>query len=270
MKATFGVLAVIMMAAVCLVPMVDASGDAFTPIEGEKVIVVDGSGEYTIMYSNPKLADMTESDISISYTAKLVNSNGETQSNAVSSSTGDLENEVPSDLKVTAPKTAGTYTLEVEYKCKVTGADDEVTYEDTTTETMVIKVVNPITLTVSLKGDAGSTLDPSGVGVFFYVDGEKVDDSYTTFTLNTDGTATVSYKLIDDLSDGKHTFKVVAAEGEQSMIDGLGEEHTFYVGDKSYTALTALVIVIVVLLIVVMIWVYRKPVKNFGKPKSRR
>ena len=259
-----------MMAAVCLVPMVDASGDAFTPIEGDKVIAVEGSGDYTIMYSNPKLAEMTESDISISYTAKLVDSKGETQSNAVSPSTGDLENEEAAELKITAPKTAGTYTLEVVYKCKVTDSEDEVQYEDETTEKMIIKVVNPVTLSVTLKGDVGSTLDPSGVGVFFYVDGEKVEDSYTTFTLNTNGTATVSYKLIDDLSDGSHTFKVVAAEGENAMIQGLGEEHTFYVGDKSYTALTALVIVVVVLLIVIMVWVYRKPVKNYGKPKSRR
>ena len=259
-----------MMAAVCLVPMVDASDDAFTPIEGDGVIAVEGTGDYTIMYSNPKLAEITESDISIEYDAKLVDSNGETQSNAVSPSSGDLQNEEAAELEITAPKTAGTYTLEVKYTCKVTGADDEVEYEDETTEKMIIKVVNPVTLSVTLKGDVGSTLDPSGVGVFFYVDGEKVEDSYTTFTLNTNGTATVSYKLIDDLSDGSHTFKVVAAEGENAMIQGLGEEHTFYVGDKSYTALTALVIVVVVLLIVIMVWVYRKPVKNYGKPKSRR
>ena len=259
-----------MMAAVCLVPMVDASDDAFTPIEGDGVIAVEGTGDYTIMYSNPKLAEMTESDISIEYDAKLVDSKGETQSNAVSPSSGYLQPEDAAALALTAPKTAGTYTLEVKYTCKVTGADDEVEYEDETIEKMIIKVVNPVTLSVTLKGDVGSTLDPSGVGVFFYVDGEKVEDSYTTFTLNTNGTATVSYKLIDDLSDGSHTFKVVAAEGENAMIQGLGEEHTFYVGDKSYTALTALVIVVVVLLIVVMVWVYRKPVKNYGKPKSRR
>ena len=31
-----------------------------------------------------------------------------------------------------------------------------------------------------------------------------------------------------------------------------------------------LLVVVIVLLVLVMIWVYRKPVKNYGKPKSRR
>ena len=28
--------------------------------------------------------------------------------------------------------------------------------------------------------------------------------------------------------------------------------------------------IVIILLIIVMVWVYRKPVKNYGKPKSRR
>ena len=267
-------MAILMMAAVCLVPMVDAeetTNAAFTPIDGDSVLGVGEEGTYTIMYSNPKLVDMTDADIAIEYTAKLVNSKGETQSSAVSPSTGDLNNGEATDIKVTVPKTTGTYTLEVEFECNVTPADEEAEkYKDVSSAKFEIKVVNPVTLTVTLKGDAEAALDPSGVGVFFYVDGEKIDDSYTTFTMKADRTATVSYKLIDDLSNGAHTFKVVSADGSQGMIAGLGEEHTFYVGDNSYSALTALVIVIVVLLIVVLIWVYRKPVKNYGKPKSRR
>lgn len=32
----------------------------------------------------------------------------------------------------------------------------------------------------------------------------------------------------------------------------------------------ALAILFVILMIAVIVWIYRKPVKNFGKPKSRR
>ena len=32
----------------------------------------------------------------------------------------------------------------------------------------------------------------------------------------------------------------------------------------------ALLVIVIILLIIVMAWVYRKPVKNYGKPKSRR
>lgn len=274
MKATFGIMAVLLMAAVCLVPMVDAeetTNAAFTPIEGDRVLGVSDKGTYTIMYNNPRLADMVDTDISIEYTAKLVNSNGETQSSAVSPSSGDLNNGESAEIEVTAPKTAGSYTLKVEFVCEATPADEDAEkYKDTSSTEYKIKVVNPITLSVTLKATGESILDPSGVGVFFFVDGEKKDDSYTTFTMSSNGTATVSYKLVADLSSGAHTFKVVSADGSEGMIEGLGEEHTFYIGDNSYTALTALVIVVVILLIVIMVWVYRKPVKNFGKPKSRR
>ena len=56
------------------------------------------------------------------------------------------------------------------------------------------------------------------------------------------------------------------------MVDivGLGESHTFYLGDNDYTWIIVLLVVVIVLLVLVMVWVYRKPVKNYGKPKSRR
>ena len=62
-----------------------------------------------------------------------------------------------------------------------------------------------------------------------------------------------------------------AADGGNIVsIEGLGEEHTFYIGDNSYTWVTALLVLVIILLLFVMVWVYRKPVKNYGKPKSRR
>ena len=46
-------------------------------------------------------------------------------------------------------------------------------------------------------------------------------------------------------------------------ISGLGEEYTFYIGDSSYTMWVALLVIVIILLALVIIWVYRKPVKNF-------
>lgn len=256
-------MAIIMMAAVCLVPMGQADA-SYSNIQGEtNVIEVDESADFNIIYSNQDLA--TDADISIEYDAKLTNSRGETQSNAVSPSSGSLDNNVSKTLTVDAPKDAGTYTLTVEFVCEVDG--DEV---DKATQKYTIKVVEPITLTVDLKVAEGSNIDPSGLGVYFWVDGKMIEDSFTTFTVSTKGTATVSYDWIADVSNGEHKFKVVAAEGGITGIEGLGEEHSFYVGEKSYTTYTVLVVVLLIIVIIALIWVYRKPVKNYGKPKARR
>ena len=179
-----------------------------------------------------------------------------------------------------APKSAGSYTLTVEFKVVIDDKDKdtentEIDYDKLTepkTEEFPVKVVEPVKLTVTLKGDLAGNIDPSGVGVYFYVDGEKRDDSYTTFTLNSNGTATVTYNLVEDLSNGSHTFWIESAEGSNVLVQGLGEEnsHTFYVGEKSYTVWIALVVLILLIVIIAFVWVYRKPVKNYGKPKARR
>ena len=255
---------------ICLAPVDSVDAEPFTDISGEKYVIKTGAdGTYNIIYDDPALVGVEE-EISIEFEAKLVDSKGNTQSNGVSPSSGDLENDTAESLRVTAPKTSGTYTLVVDFHVEVGEKDTDGYQVNDVTEKRQIKVVDPITLTVTLKGDLNSNIDPSGVGVFFYVDGEKYDDSYTTFTLNTDGTARVTYELVDDLSRGSHTFWVETAEGSNVMVDGLGDEHTFYVGEKSYTVWIALIAVILLIVIIAFVWVYRKPVKNYGKPKARR
>ncbi|MBR6871381.1 MAG: hypothetical protein IKM91_07180, partial [Candidatus Methanomethylophilaceae archaeon] len=61
-----------------------------------------------------------------------------------------------------------------------------------------------------------------------------------------------------------------SANGGVVDIEGLDEKHDFYVGDNDYSVYIALVVLFVILAIILLVWVYRKPVKNFGKPKSRR
>ncbi|MBR4503645.1 MAG: hypothetical protein IKP20_01510 [Candidatus Methanomethylophilaceae archaeon] len=264
MNKTIAIVAAFMAAALlALIPVSGVDG-AYHSIEGEKtVIAVDEDADFTIIYTD---SDHTTMDIMFS--AKLVDSKGNTVTGAVSPSVGDVDSGVPTILTVTAPQDAGTYTLEVTYTGTVTEGEEEKDI-DPVTDTLVIKAVKPITLTtqVSLKDP---NVDLSGYGVYFWVDGQKMDDSYTTFSVSNKGTGSVSYDWIADAAKGKHTFWVESANGGVVNVDGLDKKHDFYVGDNDYTWYIVLAVLFVIIMIIVLVWVYRKPVKNFGKPKSRR
>jgi hypothetical protein len=252
-----------MAAAFVLIPAIGVDG-AYHNIDGDKsVIAVEEDAEFTIIYT-----DSDHEEIDISYAAKVVNSKGETVSGAVSPSSGDVDSGVAVTLTVTAPKDVGSYTLEVTYTGSYT-VDGTETDIDPVTDKFAFKAVKPITLTaaVSLKDP---NVDLSGYGVYFWVDGQKMDDSYTTFSVSSTGTGNATYDWVADASNGKHTFWVESANGGVVDIDGLDKKHDFYVGDNDYSIYIALVVIFVILAIILLVWVYRKPVKNFGKPKSRR
>ena len=252
-KVALGILAFLALAAFCFVPAgADAEGQITTDND---IIKVSGTGTFDIVYT----ATGDDEGKDITYSAKVVDKSGNTQSSAVSPSTGSLESGVAKELTVTAPKTAGKYTLEVEFLL------DE---ETASTEKYTFKAVNPITLTVNLKAE-DVTLNLDNFGVYFYIDGEKMEDSYTTVSLAADGTGSVSYDWVADPDTNKHTFYVDPVGGSQ-VITGLSEEHTFYAHDSDYSLVIGLAMMIVIILILVAVWVYRKPIKNYGKPKSRR
>ena len=278
MKAVTAAIAVLAMLALCLVPVQGVDAD-YADISGDSsVIGVGDDADFQIIYTNNDY-DSTEYqdfNMSISYDAKLTDSSGDTVSNGVSPSSGDLDNGVAQTLTVSAPDTAGRCTLVVEYTIDVsyTTVDengDEVTNEETLnrTEEFPIRVVESITLSVTLTNNTNTDLN--GYGVYFYVNDERIEDSYTTVDLDEAGTTTVTYKWITDSGNGQYEFYVLPADGGNMVdIEGLGERHTFYIGDNDYTWMIALLVIVIILLIIVMVWVYRKPVKNYGKPKSRR
>lgn len=267
--------ALVAMAAFCLAPLAESEA-VYYNVDGDSVIGTENKAEYTISYSNHDYDSYADVNMSVTYSAKLVDSSGSTVSSGVSPSSGDLTNDVSATVTVTAPKTTGSYKLVVEYKPTVSYTDSEGKTVNVPSKDLEvppkefrIKVVTPITLSVTLKND--SNIDLTGYGVYFYVNEEKVDDSYTTVNLAKEGTATVTYKWVTDSSNGKYTYSVQPADsGNLVQITGLGEEYTFYIGDNSYTAWIALLAIFVIILILVLVWVYRKPVKNYGKPKSRR
>ena len=279
MKTVTAAIAIMAVFALCLVPLQGVDAE-YANIDGEtNVVGVGEDADFQVIYTNDDY-DSTEYpnlSMAISYDAKLVDSSGETVSNGVSPSSGDLESGTAQTLTVSAPNTAGRYTLQVEITVDATYTSTDEDGNETTEDLEIdpttleydITVVEPITLSVTLSNNSNEPLQ--GYGVYFYVDGERIEDSFTTVDLEANGTTTIEYDWITDAGYGTHTFRVEAADGGNMVeITGLGETHTFYIGDNDYTWVIVLLVVVIILLVLVMVWVYRKPVKNYGKPKSRR
>lgn len=279
MKTVTAAIAIMAVFALCLVPLQGVDAD-YADIDGEtNVIGVGADADFQVIYTNNDYSstDYPNLSMAISYEARLVDGSGDTVSNGVSPSSGDLDNGTAQTLTVSAPDTAGRYTLVVDITVDATYTSTDEEGNETTQDLEVesrtleypITVVEPITLSVTLSNNSDEPLQ--GYGVYFYVDGERIDDSFTTVDLDANGTTTIEYEWITDAGYGTHEFHVEAADGGNMVdITGLGERHTFYIGDNDYTWVIVLLVVVIVLLVLVMIWVYRKPVKNYGKPKSRR
>jgi len=204
------------------------------------------------------------SSLAITYTAKVVNSSGVTQSSAVSPSSGSLTNGVKQTLTITAPSTAGTYTLSVTFSETI----DEGTAQ-TFTSTQTFKVLSPITLSVTVKNTGN--VDLTDVAVYFYIDDVKISASETELSVDAGSSTTITYKYANaDLSSGKHTFKVLADEGSYITIEGLGTEQTFYYHQGNYDYMNYIMVILFILMIALLVYVLSKPVKNYGKPKARR
>jgi hypothetical protein len=263
MIAAVAVFAMVLAAGAVLLESSPNADGASSVIKGETNIVKKGGTlSYDIMFYENESFDTLE----ISYTAVLKNSEGTTQSNAVSPASGMLANGIESALKVTAPSVAGKYTLTVTFSERKDGGGT-VTSEKTQT----ITVLEPVTLSAVLKNN--SNVDFTDFAVYFYVDGELIDGSKKLITVASGNTTSVSYEcVVESLSNGKHTFRVVA--GEENIGDYkdviLGGNGTFYVGHWDYGLVNILLAVFLIVLALGAIYLYRKPVKNYGKPKSRR
>ena len=193
----------------------------------------------------------------ISWAAKLTNSSGSTQTGALSKESGSATDEYTT---VTAPKVAGDYTLTVTFTEKV----DAETY--TYTAKAVLHVCTPISLSVKVSNTGSIAFSNN---VYFYVDGVKCEDSEQMLTINPGESKTVEYKYYNhNLSSGAHTYYVAA--GDTVDVSGLDAKQTFYYHQDTQDYIMWIVGIVLVLMIIFAIWVFRKPVKNYGKPKARR
>ena len=240
----------------------DESDAANATVKIDKhVVATEGEVKATIMFQETA----AYTSLGVTYDAKVTDGKGEAQSDAVSPSTGSLGNGEEVKLTVKAPKTAGKYKLTVVFTATV----DEKK-QDPITKDVIFKVVVPVKLSITMKNE--SNTDLKGFLVDFYVDGNVVTDKPVEVTVLAGSEGTVSYDYAGDLGSGAHTFKAKASDKTLvgDKIVGLDKEHSFYVGQSDYSLIMILMGIFLVIIIVIAIYVYRKPVKNYGKPKARR
>lgn len=221
--------------------------------EGEIVVKTGG----TIYYESVFHRDST-GNADVEFTAYLLKPNGDKHAGGVSPSTWTSTSaEDTKNIKITAPDTAGTYRLVVEYEI-----DDEDNPKKGVSQTMV-KVVVPITLKAEVINNSNIK---SSITVAFWVDGELVADSEQTVSeIAPGGKKTVTYEWVTgSLSEGRHTYELRAENGESIEVS------EFYIGHNEYRWASILMGVLFVILAIVLLYVLRKPVKNYGKPKGRR
>lgn len=233
----------------------DGSEGAYTNIVGDETFVkTEGSMSYTL-----------SGDGGYYFTAELINSDGKVQSNAVSSSSGNLSStDFKRTLSVSAPKVAGDYRLHV------------IFYDTSSKTTMIsdkyvpLKVVEPVKLSAKLvnTGDVSVTMT-----VYFVVNGMAMSGSEQTVTIDANGEKDVKYEYVVKDLRWDNVYYIDSKDSTVSTdVKGLGEGSAahFYTHANDYTWLVSLVIIILVLLVIILIYIYRKPVKNLGKPKARR
>ena len=241
---------------------VDAEAEPTAEIRGDTNLVKTGGNlTYRIIFFEPKDFDTLD----ITFTATLKDSGGKAVG-SVSPGAGSLNNGIESTLTITAPTDPGKITLTVVFSERLNNAAAVKTER-----TQTINVVKPVVLSATLFNN--SKVDFTDFAVYFHVDGKLVEGSRTLVTVAAGERSTVSHEWVtESLSSGKHTFKVVAGQenigGSGNVI--VGGEGTFYVGHSDYGLINALVIVFLVVVIIALIYFYRKPVKNYGKPKARR
>lgn len=233
----------------------DSSASTFDLVPDEDDYAkVSGSLSYKLKYIV---------DADVPYTAKIVDSKGDSVG-SVSPSSGTLyKGGSDRTLSLSMPSTAGDYKLVVEF----TENDAKVQ------RTAFVRAVDPIELSITVenKGDASRTFM-----VHFYIkDGDswnKIEDSGEEITVDAKGTKDVTYDYI--VRDVRNTTFCLVAEtgslGEE--ISGLGFEnaHSFYTSPNDYTLIEWICVIVLLILIVIAIWIYRKPIRNRGKPKGRR
>ncbi|MCL2148342.1 MAG: hypothetical protein FWH47_03275 [Methanomassiliicoccaceae archaeon] len=262
MIAAIAVFAMVLAAGAALAGGSPGADGASAVITGDTSLVkTSGSLEYQIMFFESEEFDTLD----VTFSAVLRNSAG-IQSGTVYPSSGTLSNGVEASLTVTVPAIAGKYTLTVTFSEKIDGGA-----ATTTERTQAVTVVEPVVLTAVLANN--SDVDFTDFAVYFHVDGKLVEGSKTLASAVSGGKTTVTYDWVtESLSNGRHTFQVVAGEENigdyKDVISGGGGE--FFVGHSDYGLVNILMAIFLIVLAVALVYVYRKPVKNYGKPKARR
>lgn len=262
-------MAVVLLAAtaLCMVP----SAEAADAPPGTYADIRNPDGDHTVATGKTIPYMIYASDVSrldVSYVAKLTDIKGNTVG-SVSPTRGSYISDDGTRITVTAPSEQGTYSLTVDFT--FTDAEGSKT---TVTKTAPVRVVAPIKLSAVLHNNSGTYTD---LDVWFVVDGTKIESSKQTVTLAERSTKTITYDYMPpaDLSRGEHKVSVYAESGilnadnpAENLISA--EESKFFVGQADYSLIEAVMVIVLIVMIIITLFIYRKPVKNVGKPKARR
>ena len=259
MFGILGIMAVLLAAGFVAADDSSAAASFNLAPSGDDYAKVSGSLTYKLTYAI---------DENMTYKIELVDSDGKS-AGSVSVSSGTLyASSTSKTFTVTMPSTAGEYTLELTVTQTVTDGDD-IEYK----RYAYVKAVDPITLSVTVEnnGDAKRSF----MAYFYIQDGEewtKIEGSGQTVTVEAESSETVTYDYI--VRDVENTTFCLQADDAAigGEIKGLGPEyaHTFYTEGNDYKVIEYICIAVLVVLVILAIWIYRKPVKNRGKPKARR
>ena len=244
-----------------IVPNMDSNDGAQFGIEGERTLF--GVGE------NFEIGDIfvvTDGDV-YSASVKIIDRDGKSAGSVSPSSiTNSMFNNDPKQqIKGTVPTKPGDYRLSVEFQ--MTSDSDGEKF----TRTYPVRIVEPIVLTVSINNT--SNVDVV-LDFMFVIDGVEMEIKNENVSIKALESTPVTYNwVVDNPSSGKHTFELKAV-GQDNInrldVEGLDSEFTFYVGQDTYGWLTIIMVILLVILAIFALWVIRKPIKNYGKPKGRR
>lgn len=133
-----------------------------------------------------------------------------------------------------------------------------------------IRVVEPYVFQATVVNDGATPLE--GVLVTFLVDGVVIGTE--TVDVGAMSSVEVTHRwATPPLSQGQHRLEI-QLDADSHFVNLYGGEKShysyFHVGQKSYSTITWAMGIALVILAIALIWVYRKPVRNRGRPRGRR
>ena len=221
----------------------------YASVTGPMTLGIGSTAEFTLE---------VDSGVTATYTASLRDSRNQSVGQ-VDSSYGQLNGS--KTVNVTMPSQPGTYHLWVVFSF----ADNTVRYKD-----WIINVVEPYVFEAVVVNDGQMAMN--GVTVSFLVNGNLVGSKIVNVSASS--STSVNYTWVSaPLSNGAHTLEVRLDSEDQfvNLYTG-GKSHTvtFYVGQQDYGGTNWIMGIMLVIIMLGLVWVYRKPVRNLGRPRGRK
>lgn len=202
-----------------------------------------------------------ELDVGTGNTATFVASLKDSNQNSVGSLNLSYGT-ITGSAKITAvmPSTPGTYTLYVTFSFP----DNTVRYKD-----WIITVVQPYVFNAQVINEGDVAVN--GITVSFLVDGVIVGSQVVNVSAQSSTEASYTW-VTTGLSAGQHILEVrIDSEDQFVTLFSGGKSYitSFQVGQQDYGGTNWLMGILLAIMALALVWVYRKPIRNVGRPKGR-